>query len=79
MGIQLDEIEQDMIARITMLEAGAEPDRGQQAVVEVILNRMYSDQFPDTVYRCSARRTMGAVSSSHGRTGIWTLRNLRSV
>ena len=26
MGIQLDEIEQDMIARITMLEAGAEPD-----------------------------------------------------
>ena len=46
MGIQLDEIEQDMIARITMLEAGAEPDRGQQAVVEVILSRMYSDQFP---------------------------------
>ena len=32
-GIQLDEIELDMIARITMLEAGAEPDRGQQAVV----------------------------------------------
>ena len=26
-GIQLDEIELDMIARITMLEAGAEPDR----------------------------------------------------
>ena len=78
-GIQLDEIEQDMIARITMLEAGAEPDRGQQAVVEVILNRMYSDQFLIRFMRCSARRTMGAVSSSHGRTGIWTLRNLRSV
>ena len=55
-GIQLDEIEQDMIARITMLEAGAEPDRGQQAVVEVILNRMYSDQFPDTVYECRLPR-----------------------
>ena len=64
-----------MIARrITMLEAGAEPDRGQQAVVEVILEPDYSDQFPDTVYEgAPARKTMGAVSSSHGRTGIWTL------
>ena len=80
MGIQLDEIEQDMIARITMLEAGAEPDRGQQAVVEVILNRMYSDQFPDTVYEVLSQKGQWvAVSSSHGRTGIWTLRNLRSV
>ena len=58
-GIQLDEIEQDMIARITMLEAGAEPDRGQQAVVEVILNRMYSDQFPDTVYEVLSQKDNG--------------------
>ena len=58
-GIQLDEIELDMIARITMLEAGAEPDRGQQAVVEVILNRMYSDQFPDTVYEVLSQKDNG--------------------
>jgi N-acetylmuramoyl-L-alanine amidase len=48
-----------MIARITMLEAGAEPDRGQQAVVEVILNRMYSDQFPDTVYEVLSQKDNG--------------------
>ena len=58
-GIQLDEIELDMIARITMLEAGAEPDRGQQAVVEVILNRMYSDRFPDTVYEVLSQKDNG--------------------
>ncbi|MFR5011730.1 MAG: cell wall hydrolase [Acutalibacteraceae bacterium] len=48
-----------MIARITMLEAGAEPDRGQQAVVEVILNWMYSDQFPDTVYEVLSQKDNG--------------------
>lgn len=60
-GIELDEIEQDMIARITMLEAGAEPDRGQQAVVEVILNRMYSHQFPDTVYEVLSQKDNGRI------------------
>lgn len=49
-GITLTEEEIDLLARIVWLEAGGEPELGQQAVVEVILNRMASDIYPDTLY-----------------------------
>ena len=39
----------DLIAAIVWLEARGEPFEGQQAVAEVVLNRMMSDDFPDTV------------------------------
>lgn len=48
-NIELDEDEQELLARITMLEAGNQSSKGQQAVVEVILNRVYDKDFPDTV------------------------------
>lgn len=48
-----------MIARITMLEAGGESDRGQQAVIEVICNRIYSSEFPDTVYEVLSQNNHG--------------------
>ena len=41
--------ERDMIAGIVYLEARGEPAEGQQAVAEVILNRVASGAFPDTV------------------------------
>lgn len=43
-----DEIE--TIARLVRLEAGGESFSGQQAVVEVILNRVVSRLYPDNVY-----------------------------
>lgn len=49
-GISLTDEEIDLLARIVWLEAGGEPELGQQAVVEVILNRMASDIYPDTLY-----------------------------
>lgn len=55
-GISLTEEEIDLLARIVWLEAGGEPELGQQAVVEVILNRMASDIYPDTLYDVLSQR-----------------------
>jgi hypothetical protein len=40
----------DLLAAITYLEAGNQSPEGQQAVVEVVLNRVIADNFPDTVH-----------------------------
>ena len=39
----------ELIAKIVYLEARGEPLEGQQAVAEVILNRVAADNFPDSV------------------------------
>ena len=49
-GISLTEEEIDLLARIVWLEANGEPVEGQEAVVEVVFNRMASDLYPDTLY-----------------------------
>lgn len=43
------EEERELIARIVYLEARGEPTKGQQAVAEVILNRVAAENFPDRV------------------------------
>ncbi len=47
-GLSLSEEDQDLIARLVCMEAGSEPYEGQQAVAEVIVNRIWADNFPDT-------------------------------
>ena len=42
--------EYDLMARILALEAQTEPFEGQVAVVEVIMNRVIGDRYPDTIY-----------------------------
>ena len=49
-GIQLTEEEIELLAKILWVEARGESDGGQQAVVEVIFNRIVSDEFPSTLY-----------------------------
>lgn len=49
-NITLTEEEIDLLARIVWLESCGEPVEGQQAVVEVIFNRMASELYPDTLY-----------------------------
>lgn len=44
-GISLTPTEVDLLSRIVMLEAGGESPLGQQAVTEVILNRMISPYY----------------------------------
>ena len=55
-GISLTDQEIDLLARIVWLEAGGEPVEGQEAVVEVIFNRMASDLYPDTLYDVLSQR-----------------------
>lgn len=45
----ITEEERELIARIVYLEARGEPAEGQQAVAEVILNRVAAEDFPDSV------------------------------
>lgn len=49
-NITLTQEEIDLLARIVWLEAQGEPVEGQQAVVEVVFNRMASELYPDTLY-----------------------------
>lgn len=49
-AIEISEAEIEELAQVTFAEAGNQSAEGQQAVVEVILNRVLHDAFPDTVH-----------------------------
>ena len=49
-GIELTEDETDMLAALVYCEAGNQSAEGQQAVVEVVLNRLMADNFPDMLH-----------------------------
>lgn len=55
-NIALTEDEIDLLARIVWLESQGEPVEGQEAVVEVIFNRMASGLFPNTLYDVLSQR-----------------------
>lgn len=48
-GIELTEEETELLARMVWVEAQGEPVEGQQAVAEVVLNRLASAEFQDTL------------------------------
>lgn len=73
-NLTLDVSEKDMVARIVMLEAGGESDLGQQAVTEVIFNRIYSPLFPDTVYEVLSQKNKEVSQFSS-----WENRNLEKA
>lgn len=60
------EEERELVALILALEAQTEPYDGQRAVVEVILNRVLSDRWPNTIYE---------VLSQRGQFATWRYRN----
>lgn len=49
-AIEMTDAERDELAAIIWLEARGESAEGQQAVAEVVLNRVISSQFPDNVH-----------------------------
>lgn len=57
--VQLSPRDRDLLARVVTAEAGGEPYKGQVAVAAVILNRVKSPLFPDTV--------RGVVMQGRGR------------
>lgn len=62
----LTEYEKELIYKITFAESGNQEAEGQRAVVEVILNRVLSNNFPDTVE--------GVLSQPH-QFSTWSKRN----
>lgn len=49
-GLELTAQEKKLIADVICMEAGGEPFEGQQAVAEVILNRLKSGRFQSSIY-----------------------------
>lgn len=49
--MQLSQDDRDILAKMVWLEARGEPFKGQQAVAEVVLNRLISDEFPGKTLR----------------------------
>lgn len=49
-GIELTYDEIELLAKILWLESQGEPNKGQQAVVEIVANRMVDMDFSDTLY-----------------------------
>lgn len=64
-GISLTPAEFDLLARIVMLEAGGESPLGQQAVAEVVLNRMISPYYGGS---------LEYVLSARGQFSTWKMR-----
>lgn len=60
--IELTDEEISILEQIVWLEAGNQSDEGIQAVAEVILNRMYSDLYPNDLV---------GVLSQRGQFGTW--------
>lgn len=54
--ITLSPDETELLARIVWLESQGEPVKGQQAVVEVVFNRMRSEVYPDTLYEVLSQK-----------------------
>lgn len=65
-NISLTDDEIDLLARIVWVESRGEPVLGQEAVVEVTLNRIMSDEFPNDLY---------SVLSAKKQYASWELRN----
>lgn len=45
----LSDYDKELICRILYREAGGEEEEGQRAVIEVILNRLLSEKYPNTI------------------------------
>lgn len=65
-GIMLTDEEINLLYRIVMLESGGEIPLGQQAVTEVILNRIVNPNFPNS---------LEGVLSEHKQFAVWKNRN----
>ena len=69
-NITLTQDEINLLARIVMLEAGGEPILGQEAVIEVIFNRIYLEEFPNT---------LEGVLSQPRQFSTWKNRNIEAA
>lgn len=59
--LQLSETDYEALCRIVQAEAGGEDERGKILVAEVILNRVLTDGFEDTVYDVIFEKSGGSA------------------
>ena len=68
----LDEEEIDMLRRIVEAEAGCEDEDGKLLVANVVLNRVKSENFPDTVKEVVLQKNKGVAQFSPADNGrLW--------
>ena len=48
--LTISDADRDLLAKLIWVEAQSEPFEGQQAIAEVVLNRVAADNFPDNVH-----------------------------
>ena len=73
-GVNLSDEEFDILCRIVMLESGNQSDLGQQAVTEVILNRVLHPYYPNDVIG-----VLSHVDCGYRQFSTWKLRNNKSA
>lgn len=82
-GVTLNQDEINLMARIGELECGGESDIGQQAVFEVILNRVVDPSYPNTVHGVLSQRrqftTWKMVNSGRANPSPRIMQNLQIV
>lgn len=66
-GVSVSSSDRDLIAKILYLEANNQSTEGQQAVVEVILNRVVNSRFPNSVQEVIYQRGQFTSVNSLGR------------
>lgn len=71
---ELGEQDREVLLRIVEAEAGCEDEEGKLLVANVVLNRLNSDKFPDTVTEVVFQREKGITQFSPVANGkIWSV------
>lgn len=80
-GISLNEEEINVLAKILWKEARGESDEGEQAVVEVVFNRMYSPNYPSTCIGVLSQRRQFSTWPGYesGKPSEKEFRNIQAV
>lgn len=68
-GYKLSDEEREVLLRIVEAEAGSEDEDGRLLVANVVLNRMNSEVFPDTVAEVVFQQSMGVTQFSPVASG----------
>lgn len=72
----LTDNEKELIARIAFREAGNQSEEGQRAVVEVILNRLNSEKWPNTVEGVLSQRRQFSTWAGRNRVSEENVNNM---
>ena len=75
---QISQEDFELLCKIVWAEASGEPEEGQMAIVSVILNRVDSDSFPDTIKEVVEQQNQfcGIYRSEYGKTSDMVIKSV---